>query len=90
MRGQRWTDAQRAPPDARGDGGSLTAAIRARGVSNDGYTITRAFPDARGAVTSTPTLSGLAAATAKAIWIPRAALLEARRVVANKFQSCTT
>ena len=62
-RGQRFTDTHH-----------LTDVIRERGVSNDGYTITRAWPDARGAITSKPLLAQ--EATASAIWIPRAALLD--------------
>ena len=62
-RGQRWTDAA-----------GVTAAVRARGVGNDGYTITRAFPDRRGAVVSKPLLAQ--ESTAKAVWIPRATLLD--------------
>ena len=62
-RGQKWTDAM-----------GLTPALRERGVSNDGYQITRAFPNKKGAVTTTPILAQ--EATAKAVWIPRASLLE--------------
>eukprot|EP00966_Prymnesium_polylepis_P085439 1978139-Prymnesium_polylepis.1 len=62
-RGQRFTNEY-----------GLTDAIRERGVSNDGYTITRAWPDSRGAITSEPLLAQ--EATKEAIWIPRAALLD--------------
>ena len=58
-RGQKWTDAN-----------NLAPALRERGVSNDGYQITRAFPNKKGAVTTTPILAQ--EATAKAVWIPRA------------------
>ena len=80
VRGQRCTDAQ-----------GLTAAVRDRGVSNDGYTLTRAFPDKRGAVTSVPILAQEAAA--KAVWIPRAELLDvlaagARRAGARLRYGC--
>ncbi|KAL1522434.1 hypothetical protein AB1Y20_017423 [Prymnesium parvum] len=62
-RGQRFTDAH-----------GLTEQIQARGVPNDGYLITRAWPDARGVVTSRPLLAQ--ESTSSAIWIPRAVLLE--------------
>ena len=63
-RGQTWTDAH-----------NLTDAVRARGVSNDGYTITKVWPTAsKGAITSKPPL--VSDATAKAVWIPRSTLLD--------------
>jgi 2-polyprenyl-6-methoxyphenol hydroxylase-like FAD-dependent oxidoreductase len=62
-RGQRWTDTF-----------NLTTAIRERGVSNDGYTITQAYPDRRGVVTTKPILA--AESTRNAIWVPRATLLD--------------
>ena len=62
-RGQQWTDRH-----------NLTAAVLERGVVNKGYTITRAFPNAKGAVTVEPMLAG--EATASAIWVPRATLLD--------------
>lgn len=70
-RGQLFTDAFQ-----------LTSDIRDRGVLNEGYTITRAWPDKRGLVVAKPMLA--LEATAKSIWIPRAALLEvsARRSAA--------
>ena len=61
-RGQQWTDSN-----------GVTAELREKGVSNDGYTITRAFPTKKGAETTKPLLA--LAAAAKAVWIPRAALL---------------
>ena len=69
-RGQRWTDARNA-----------TAAMAARGVRNEGYSITRLYPDARGARTMTPILSR--PSTAKAIWIPRASFLAALAAAAE-------
>jgi len=62
-RGQQWTDLY-----------NQTAAVRDRGVSNDGYTITRAYPDKRGAVTSVPELA--VESTRAAIWVPRTTLLD--------------
>ncbi len=41
---------------------------------NKGYTITRAWPDGKGAVNVKPMLAG--EATAAAIWVPRATLLD--------------
>ena len=62
-RGQQWTDRH-----------DLTATVRERGVLNEGYTITRAWPDAKGAVEVKPMLAG--EASAAAIWVPRATLLD--------------
>ena len=62
-RGQQWTDRH-----------NLTGIVRERGVLNKGYTITRAFPNEKGAVTVEPMLAG--EASASAIWVPRATLLE--------------
>ena len=61
-RGQKWTDAH-----------GLTDAIRAAGVSNAEYSLTRAFPDARGCVNIKPLL--LTPSMSTSIWIPRATLL---------------
>ena len=57
-RGQRWTDRH-----------GLTDALRARGVSNSNYTLTRIFPD-RSKETVTPPLS-----SPEGIWIPRSDFL---------------
>ena len=62
-RGQQWTDRH-----------DLTATVRERGVLNEGYTITRAWPDEKGAVEVKPMLAG--EASAAAIWVPRATLLD--------------
>lgn len=62
-RGQRWTDEF-----------NLTDAVRERGVSNDGYTITRAFPDRKGVVTVKPALA--VESTRTAVWVPRSTLLD--------------
>jgi 2-polyprenyl-6-methoxyphenol hydroxylase-like FAD-dependent oxidoreductase len=62
-RGQRWTDEF-----------NLTASVRERGVSNDGMTITRAFPGGPGAVTEKPPPT--VAAGRAAVWMPRATLLD--------------
>lgn len=70
-RGQQWTDRH-----------NLTDVIRERGVLNKGYTITRAFPNKKGAVTMEPMLAG--EATASAIWVPRATLLDTFATAAAK------
>jgi len=62
-RGQQWTDRH-----------DLTATVRERGVLNEGYTITRAWPDEKGAEEVKPMLAG--EASAAAIWVPRATLLD--------------
>jgi len=62
-RGQQWTDRH-----------DLTAIVLGRGVVNKGFTVTRAFPNEKGAVTAEPALAG--EATASAIWVPRATLLD--------------
>ena len=46
-RGQKWTDAN-----------GLTPALRERGVSNDGYQITRAFPNKKGRRCADPGAGG--------------------------------
>ena len=63
-RGQRWTDAVGA-----------TDGIRARGVSNEGFSLTRIYPDEKGIFPTKPVLARPGAA--QAVWIPRASLLAA-------------
>ena len=63
-RGQRWTDAVGA-----------TDGIRERGVSNEGFSLTRIYPDEKGIFPTKPVLARPGAA--QAVWIPRASLLAA-------------
>ena len=73
-RGQKWTDAN-----------NLAPAHRERGVSNDGYQITLAFPTRR-APWPTPILAQ--EATAKAVWIPRASCSSWRKARRTPASSC--
>lgn len=61
-RGQKWTNEQ-----------NLTDELRAHGVLNADFKITRAYPDERGTVTTAP---HFAMAKATGIWLARATLLK--------------